>query len=698
MENLVVIRKPHELENLRLALEGAEFVAFDTETTGIDTAALVIGFSVARDNETGYYVVLRYWDAEKKELIATPLADEAQSFFSVLTTYKLVMHNAVFDCGVVRRNYGVDLMPSVHTDTMLLGHILDENRSNGLKDLAISIFGESSGTEQAEMKASVLKNGGKLTKAEYELYKADSELIAKYGAKDTILTMKLFYHFVPELYEQGLDKFFYEEETMPLLKGPTYELNTTGLKVDQTKLLALKVAVEGDILVQGTQIRKEIAPHIADKYPGTTKAKTFNLGSSKQLAWLLFEKLGEEFLTLTDEGRVVCTFLGLKLPYTFAARRDFIENCRLRKDEVYVPEATSTKTGKKSRAKKITDFWFYTGCGKETIDKYSAKYKWCEILAAYNKNIKLLNTYIRGIMSRIQYGIIRPSFLQHGTTSGRYASRNPNFQNLPRDDKRIKDCIVARPGCVFVAADYSQLEPRVFASVSGDERLLACFETGEDFYSVIGAEVFGKTDCSLKKDDEDSFAKLYPDLRQISKTIALSATYGTTANQLAPKMGVDRDRAQEIIYDYFEHFPKVKQFMLNSHELAKAQGFVTSLFGRPRRMPEAKEIVKIYGNAQHSDLPYAARNTLNLSVNHQVQSTAASIMNRAAIAFHEAKATIADCRLVLQVHDELIVECLEEDAEKVAAILKVCMEETVQLPGVSLVAEPKIGKSLAEAK
>jgi DNA polymerase-1 len=108
--------------------------------------------------------------------------------------------------------------------------------------------------------------------------------------------------------------------------------------------------------------------------------------------------------------------------------------------------------------------------------------------------MKLLNTYIKGLGSKVQYGIIRPNFLQHGTTSGRYASRNPNFQNLPRDDERIKQCVTARPGKVFVSADQSQLEPRVFASYSQDKRLMDAFNGASDFYSVVGMEVYDKFD------------------------------------------------------------------------------------------------------------------------------------------------------------------------------------------------------------
>ncbi len=139
--------------------------------------------------------------------------------------------------------------------------------------------------------------------------------------------------------------------------------------------------------------------------------------------------------------------------------------------------------------------------------------------------------------------------------------------------------------------------------------------------------------------------------------------------------------------------------MLDLHEQAKSKGVVYSLFGRPRRIPEAMSIPKIYGRSPHSELPYAARNLLNLAMNHPVQSSGASIMNRSAIAIHKAlKDATIDATLVLQVHDEVVLECNEEDAEAVAAIMQYCMENTVNLNGVKLEAKPVIAKDLAGLK
>lgn len=701
MEELIVIRTIEELEALKDYIADKDYIAFDTETTGLTNDSIIIGFSICADVNIAYYIVIASWDVETQSLQYLGTKEGVKSFIEHLKGKQLIMHNASYDCNMVKLNYNVELMPYVHTDTLLLGHLLDENRSNGLKELGVSLFGLDAKKEQEEMKQSVTNNGGSMTKESYELYKADSELIARYGAKDTILTLKLFYTLVPILIEEGLDPFFYDEETMPLLRGPTYQLNTVGLSVDPEKLRVLKSTLETECLEAKAFIHNEIAPHIKDKYPGTKPANTFNIGATQQLSWLLFIQLGNEFNTLTENGRELCKALDMKLPYSYAQRRQFIQILQERKGQVWQQPKYNYKTKKYGRPKKIADSWTYMSCGKESLTKLSKKYAWVTKLLEYSKNLKLLNTYVHGIEEKSRYNIIRPSFLQHGTTSGRYSSRKPNFQNLPRDDKRVKSCIVSRPERVFVGADYSQLEPRVFASLSKDKRLLDCFAKGEDFYSVIGVEVFEKYGCSLIKNDKNSFANLYPELRQIAKVVALSATYGTTAPKMAVALGKSMDEAQDIINNYFEKFPKVQEMMLTTHKAVKESGVVHNLYGRPRRMPKAKDISKIYGpNVKHSELPYEIRNLLNLSVNHIIQSTAASIVNRASIAFNEAliKYQIKQCSIVLQVHDEIVAECHAEDAEIVAEIMKNSMETAVILPGVQLLAEPKIANNLAELK
>lgn len=693
---LTVIDSPQQVTDLTLYLSDKDLIAYDCETTGVHKGAEVIGYSVCADESEAFYVILAAWSVEKQCLVYFDTLEASLILINSLKGKRLIMHNGLFDCMMAESYFKIKLIDSLHTDTMVLAHLLDENRRVGLKDLAVALFGLNAKAEAEAMKASVTKNGGLLTKKCYEMYKSDAYLMGKYGAQDALLTFKLFMHLVPELYEQGLDQFFYEDESMPLLRGSTYQLNNTGLQVDTKALATLKRTLEAECLEAKDFIYKEIDKHIKTKYPATTKKNVFNIGSSNQLSWLLFGELELEFSTLTKEGKNACRAMGIKVPYTQVAKRNFIYECAKMKDRVYQQEIKIN--GKVTKAKKVKDPWAYIACDKKTLQRLAPKFKWIERLLEYQRKTKILTTYVKGIESRVQYGIIHPSFLQTGTTSGRYSSRNPNFQNLPRDDKRIKECIIARPGKVFVGADYSQLEPRVFAYSSGDERLKAAFKTSDDFYSVIGMEVYGKTDCVPRKDGTpDAFGIKYKKLRDLSKVIALASTYGATAHQLAPTTGKSIDGTQEDIDSYFERFPDVAKMMINSHKEVKRDGQVVNIFGRPRRIPEAKKIDKIYGKLDHAELPYDARNMLNLAVNHKIQSTGASIVNRAAIRFHKLclEANI-DCNLVCQVHDSLIAECKAEDADNVLLLLRESMENTVKLEGIELEALPKIGGNLAE--
>lgn len=693
---LIVIDKTQiaELQQLLVYLNRFDTIAYDCETTGLNKSSTVIGFSVCAEESTAYYVIMHRWNSQSNKLEGE-YSKECLDILNLLKTKDLIMHNAVFDSMLAEYAFKIRLIDSVVVDTMVLAHLLDENRKVGLKELGKSYLGENTTQEQIEMKASIAKNGGSASKINYELYKADAELVGKYGAKDSWITYMLYNALLPELVDQNLVKFF-TEESMPLLRGPTYQLNTSGLRIEQPILLKLKKDLEAECLKDLDFIYKEINSKIKDEYPNTTKTNKFNIKSNPQLAWLLFNKYDLRFSTLTKEGKTICKYLGLRLPYSKSDQNDFINSCINREGEVYHPEAIVNS--KKIRAKKIAKPWKYIMVDKKTLEKHSSKYKWVDRLLKYNKNLKLLNTYVEGIENKLEYGIIQPSFLQHGTTSGRYSSRNPNFQNLPRDDKRIKQCIVARNGKVFVGADYSQLEPRVFAYYSDDKRLLSSFKSNEDFYSTIGMEVYDKKDCTASKEENpDSFKVKYKHLRNPIKVFALASVYGASANQLSPTIGKSIEETQEDLNTYFERFPGVKKYMLESYKLAKTEGQVTNLFGRPRRIPKAKEIEELYKNLEHGQLPYEARTLLNLATNHRIQSTAASIVNRAAIRFLDnAKQAQIECQLALQVHDSLIIECNEKDAENVAILLQDAMENTIDLKTIKLEAIPKIGKTLAD--
>ncbi len=713
MQKIILIKTLQQLKALEEYLADKDFIAYDVETTGTDKEAIITDFAVCAEVgnvDIAYCVQICEWNMHTQKLHYFETHQGAKAFLQTLVGKNLVMQNGPFDCWMTSNNYGVELIQNLEIDTLALGHLLNENRLNGLKERGVELFGENARAEQAIMKASVIKNGGVLTKDKYELYKADSDLRAEYCAKDTILTMNIACHDLPILYEEKLDKFYFEE-TMPLMRGPTYQMNTTGLRVDPEKLAKLKGELEVQIMGLEAEIYAEIEQYTRKKYPKGfgKKAKEFNIGSREQLAWLLFEELGEYFYMLTKTGQKMCKVLEIKRPYSNEQKRDFITLCQERAGETWeMWEWNSKKKIMEKKIRKIPNPVKYMSVGKETCEVFSKRYKWVAKLVEHAKAKKLLKTYVEGIQKRMKYSIIRPSFLQCGTTSGRYSSKNPNFQNLPRDDKRVKACIIAREGKVLIGADYAQLEPRVFASASQDPSLLACFRDGLDFYSVVGAPIFDKAgkSRSLKKGAPGSFDTLFPEGRQMSKPIALGLPYGQTEWRMSATLGRDVEECRQIAEDYFTSFPDVKNMMLTAYDEAMTHGVVYNRFGRPRRMPKAMKIREMFGDIPHSELPYEWRTILNLAVNHKIQSTAASLMNRAAISFYNAcrwktrkeDSRWAEVRIVMQVHDELIVEAPEEIGADVAIVLKNHMENNSTLPGVKLIAEPKIGLDLASLK
>lgn len=689
----VIVQTQQELAQLTEYLKDKEFVSFDTETTGTKKGSLIVGLSVCAEDDKAYYVILFEYSPSEDELYPTNICpSQIHDFLTLLKTKELIMHNGVFDCMMVENNYRVQLMPSLYFDTMIAAHLCDENNSCKLKELGVrleGIEGIEAKDEQDAVLESAKARGGKFTGGAYELYKADPLILAEYGAKDAHLTFMLHQVFAGKFAKDEKLLNFFSEESMPLFRGPTYQLNSTGLKVDTDRLGELKASLEAEIAELQNDITNDIKPFVENKYPGTSKTNTFNIGSGQQLSWLLHDRLGNLFHRLTDRGKELSKFLIGRVPYTKRHKYEFIAAVK----------------AKQERGEKVSDYWTYISTDEECLLEFKGKYRWVAKLLQMKKSTKLLNTYVTSILEKTEYGVIRPSFVQIGTTSGRYSSREPNFQNLPSEDKRIKQCLVARPGRVFVGADYEQLEPRVFASVSQDPTLMACFASGDDFYSVIGARMAGTPPCPMKKDDPQGFATLYPAWRKKAKVVALATPYGQTAAFQAQEMGIDEVDAQETIDAYFDAYPMVRKMMLDSHEMAKRDGVVYSLFGRPRRIPEAKKIEEVYKRTPHAGLPYQARTLLNLGMNHRVQSTAASLVNRACIAFYRVckERGAMDPRwdkvsIVMQIHDEVVAEGPEEIAGEICAVLKDCMENTSQLPGVGLVAKPKVAYRIGELK
>ena len=298
----------------------------------------------------------------------------------------------------------------------------------------------------------------------------------------------------------------------------------------------------------------------------------------------------------------------------------------------------------------------------------------------YRQLTKLKSTYADGLLKAIDPdGRVRTNFQMTVTATGRLSSTEPNLQNIPtRTDlgSEIRRMFVPADGCVLVDADYSQIELRILAHMAGDEGMREAFLSGGDFHAETAAKVF-----------HVARADVTPEMRRSAKAVNFGIVYGISAFSLSQDIGVTVAEAKAYMEAYFATFPGVRKYMDDVVEKARKNGYVETLLHRRRDLPELK-------SSNFNMRSFGERVALNMPV----QGTAADVMKLAMVAVHKRlKAENLQARLVLQVHDELIVECPESEAETVAKLLEEEMEHVVAL-SVPLTAEAHWGKNWLEAK
>lgn len=329
-------------------------------------------------------------------------------------------------------------------------------------------------------------------------------------------------------------------------------------------------------------------------------------------------------------------------------------------------------------AKKKTKSGYSTNA--EVLEELKDKHPAVSLLLEYRGLAKLKSTYTDGLRSCVaDDGRIHTTFNQTEARTGRISSLEPNLQNIPvrtEQGKRLRDFFIADEGKVLVDADYSQIELRVLASMSGDDNMISAFQSGADIHTATAAQVFG-----LPID------MVTPILRSRAKAVNFGIVYGIGAFSLSKDIGVTRKEADTYIKSYLATYPKVASYMENTINDAKLNGYVTTLFGRRRYLPELSSsngMLRAFGERVARNAP--------------IQGTAADIIKLAMIrVFDTLKEKVPSANLILQVHDELIVECFETDAKTVSDILKSEMENAVRL-SVDLIADASFGKTWLESK
>ena len=329
-------------------------------------------------------------------------------------------------------------------------------------------------------------------------------------------------------------------------------------------------------------------------------------------------------------------------------------------------------------AKKKTKSGYSTGA--EVLEGLKNEHPAVSLLLNYRQLAKLKSTYADGLQDCIaEDGRIHSTFNQTEARTGRISSLEPNLQNIPvrtAEGRRLREYFNAPAGRVLCDADYSQIELRVLASMSGDANMINAFGSGTDIHTVTASQVFG-----LPQD------MITPELRSRAKAVNFGIVYGIGAFSLSKDIGVTRAEADRYIKSYLAAYPDVAAYMEKAIDDAKKNGYVTTLYGRRRYIPELS-------NSNGNMRAFGER----VARNAPIQGTAADIIKIAMIKVSRSlKDEFPTARLILQVHDELIVECDEKDAEGVCALLEREMESAADL-AVRLTAEAHFGKTWLEAK
>ena len=335
-------------------------------------------------------------------------------------------------------------------------------------------------------------------------------------------------------------------------------------------------------------------------------------------------------------------------------------------EKLGLPHGKKTKTGWSTNA--------------DVLEGLRYQYPIVAAVLEYRQYAKLKSTYAEGLLKAIDPdGRVRTSFQMTVTATGRLSSTEPNLQNIPtRTDlgSEIRRMFVPEADCVLVDADYSQIELRILAHIAGDEAMKTAFTSGQDIHTATAAQVFHVA-------PED----VTPEMRRHAKAVNFGIVYGISAFSLSQDIGVSVAEAKAYMDAYFETFPGVRRYMKSVVEKARETGYVETIFKRRRDLPEltsSKFNLRSFGE--------------RVALNMPIQGTAADVMKLAMVAvWKRLKKENLRARLVLQVHDELIVECPEEEAHTVAALLRQEMAQVVQLT-IPLTAEAHWGRNWLEAK
>jgi DNA polymerase-1 len=439
------------------------------------------------------------------------------------------------------------------------------------------------------------------------------EQITEYAAEDADITLQLKECFTPLLSKREVQRVFEEVEN-PLMQV-LVDMEFEGVKVDEQFLNDYSKVLEEEIKISEERVFEQAGVR-------------FNLASPKQLGEVLFDILKID------------------------------------------PKAKKTKTGQYAT-------------GEDVLAKLAAKHKIVDDILNFRELSKLKSTYVDALPAIVnpKTGRIHTSYAQAVAVTGRLSSTNPNLQNIPIRSERgreVRKAFIPRSeGRILVSADYSQIELRVVAAISGDPNMCEAFKQGKDIHTATAAKVYGIEEAAVTKEQ-----------RYKAKSVNFGIIYGQGAFGLAENLGISRTEAKEIIDNYKKEFPNIQQYMDQQINKAKEQGFVETLMGRKRWLRDIN-------SSNFTVRGFAERN----AINSPIQGSAADMIKLAMIKIHqEMKKKHWESKMILQVHDELVFDAVESELPALKELILSCMTTAMELPnGVPVEAEIGQGKNWLEA-
>lgn len=620
------IRTPERLkEYMDHCKQSGEYV-LDVETTGLDIYNdILVGICLYTPGETSAYVPFNHTDLQNVR-VADQMSEEQVS--DIVIPYlqdqelRCINHNIKFDNKKLAWDWK-QIIVNIYWDTLIAGYVLNENEPHGLKPLynKYILHGKGSSEDYGDLFEGIPFNYVPI------------DVATVYGANDGFKTYALYKFQAQYLREdhprEDFRKMYYvfREVEMPLIPLCTdMEMRGVEIREDFAKELSedfnkemIEVEAKCDAYVE--QFKQYILDHnnLMRLTKGTCK---INYSSPQQVAALFYD-----IFKLRSVSRKEPRGTGDKIIQKFLG------------------------TAKKKDTKKSREF-------AEFLENYQR----------FKEIKKLLGTYVDKIpqVKEPKINAVYTTYNQYGAKTGRFSSSDTvskiNLQNIPSKEKRIRKIFKARDGYKLVGGDFSQIEPRVLAFLSGDESMINAYKEGKDLYAIMGSQVY-----QLPYEDCREF---YPDgtvnaegkhRRTTMKSVLLGIMYERGATAIGEQFNKSAEWAQQLIDNFYKSFPKINQYRLKIENMAETYGYVTTITGRKRRLPDMQ--------LEDKD-DYRYQEAHRQSLNSVIQGSSADIMKLSMIAiYNDPRYKALDCHMIITVHDELIMEVPEEHIKEGAELL-----------------------------